>query len=51
MNNRLVVLGEEIDFPETEVVTFDDKDRILEHKLYFDPAPITAIVQKKTSAT
>jgi hypothetical protein len=50
MNNRLAILGEEIDFAETEVVVFDDEDRIVDYKLYCDPAPIMAIFQKKTAA-
>ncbi|KAK7417077.1 hypothetical protein QQX98_004838 [Neonectria punicea] len=49
MNNRLSICGEELDFAEMEVVKFDDQGRVLEHRLYCDPAPIMAIVQKKTA--
>ncbi|KAF7548408.1 hypothetical protein G7Z17_g7071 [Cylindrodendrum hubeiense] len=50
MNNRLAILGEEIDFPETQVVMFDDQERIIEQRLYCNPAPITEIIQRKKSA-
>ncbi|KAL6401285.1 putative epoxide hydrolase protein [Ilyonectria robusta] len=50
MDNRLLILGEEVDFPETEVVTFDDQDRILEYKLYCDPTPLQPIFDKKSAA-
>ncbi|KAH7008461.1 hypothetical protein EDB80DRAFT_716607 [Ilyonectria destructans] len=50
MNNRLVILGEEIDYPETIVVTFDDQDRILDQKLYSDRATIGEIFQRKAAA-
>ena len=46
MNNRLDILGEEIDFPETEVVEFDEQGRIVDYKLYCDPTPIKSIVSK-----
>lgn len=46
MNNRLDILGEEIDFPETEVVKFDEQGKIVDYKLYCDPAPIMALVKK-----
>ncbi|KAH7156606.1 hypothetical protein EDB81DRAFT_787495 [Dactylonectria macrodidyma] len=49
MNNRLAIFGEEIDFAEMEVVKFDEEGRVLEHRLYCDPAPIMAIIQKKTA--
>ncbi|KAI5467081.1 hypothetical protein BGZ63DRAFT_398689 [Mariannaea sp. PMI_226] len=50
MNNRLTIMGEELDFAEAEVVTFDEEDRIVDYKLYFDPSPVMAIFQKKTAA-
>ncbi|CAM1511782.1 Fc.00g092950.m01.CDS01 [Cosmosporella sp. VM-42] len=46
MNNLLVILGEELDFPETEVVEFDNEGRIVDYRLYCDPAPIMAVFQK-----
>ncbi|KAH6987794.1 hypothetical protein BKA56DRAFT_577703 [Ilyonectria sp. MPI-CAGE-AT-0026] len=50
MNNRLRILGEEIDYPETVVITFDDQDRILDQKLYSDRAIIGEIFQRKAAA-
>ncbi|KAF7560701.1 hypothetical protein G7046_g3462 [Stylonectria norvegica] len=46
MNNRLAILGEEMDFPEVAVVTFNDKSQIIKHKLYCDPSPVMAVFKK-----
>lgn len=50
MRNRLEILGEEIDFAEAEVVEFDEGGKIVDYKLYCDPAPIMAIVNKKAKS-
>ncbi|MFC8360300.1 nuclear transport factor 2 family protein [Streptomyces griseorubiginosus] len=47
MNNRLEILGEPIDYPETEVVTFDEAGKIARYELYCDPSPIRAVFAKK----
>ncbi|MET7458385.1 nuclear transport factor 2 family protein [Streptomyces sp. NPDC005574] len=47
MNNRLEILGEPIDYPETEVVTFDGAGKIARYELYCDPSPIKAVFAKK----
>ncbi|KAK2685012.1 hypothetical protein QWA68_016205 [Fusarium oxysporum] len=43
----LVILGEDIDFSEVVVVTFDENGLIKDYKPYCDPAPILAIIQRK----
>lgn len=48
MNNRLSILGQEIEFPETEVVEFDEQGRIVDYKLYCDPKPIMELMQQKS---
>lgn len=50
MNNRLEILGEALDFPETEVVTFDEEGRIARYELYCDPAPIAALIAARRPA-
>ncbi|HWJ65282.1 MAG TPA: nuclear transport factor 2 family protein [Nocardioides sp.] len=51
MNNRLEILGDGIDFPETEVVTFDDEQKITRYELYCDPTPIKAVFAAKNPAS
>jgi hypothetical protein len=46
MNNRLAILGEEIEFFETEVVSFDAAGLIKTYELYCDPSPIQAVFAK-----
>jgi ketosteroid isomerase-like protein len=43
MNNRLSILGQPVELPETEVVTFDEDGKIARYELYCDPGPIKAI--------
>ncbi|KAH7243925.1 hypothetical protein MRS44_017021 [Fusarium solani] len=43
----LVILGENIDFSEVVVVTFDKNDLIKDYKPYCDPAPILAIMERR----
>ncbi len=50
MNNLITILGQEIEFPETEVVEFDADDLIVNYRLYADPTPILAIFKEKAGA-
>lgn len=45
--NKLSIMGQELDLPEAEFVEFDEQGRILEYKLYVNPAPIMEVIQKK----
>ena len=47
MYNRLEILGEPLDFYETEVVRFNEAGLIEEYELYCDSSPIKAIFQEK----
>ena len=48
MNNNLLIFGEPVnDFIETEIVEFDEKDRIVSYRLHTDGKPILDIVARK----
>lgn len=47
MNNCLAILGQKVELPETEVVTFDEEGKISRYELYCDPSPIKAIFASK----
>lgn len=48
MNNLITILGEEIEFPETEVVEFDADGLIVNYRLYADPTPILNVFKAKS---
>ncbi|KAF2098221.1 hypothetical protein NA57DRAFT_77013 [Rhizodiscina lignyota] len=47
MDNRLRIMGEELDFPELEVVEFNGEGLIANYRLYCDPSPIRDIITRK----
>lgn len=49
MQNRLLILGEEVSFAECEVVSFDKEGRICEYLLYCDAAAIKNIFARKAA--
>lgn len=51
MNNQLEILGIPLDFPETEVVKFDENAKIIHYELYCDSTPIKAIFQMNIEKT
>lgn len=51
MNNHLEILGEPLDYPETEVVSFNEAGKIARYELYCDPSPIKAVFAAKHEAS
>jgi len=50
MNIRLEILGQPVELPETDVVTFDGELKITRYELYCDPSPIKAVFTEKGPA-